>query len=176
MKTLAAPFFRASPFKLFLLLAAMPLLAVAGDIQAWLVINTGNPAAPETILTTDVLEKANLVRGNWKVSGTGVLQGDPVSGSAPVFRMFHPLPKGGVARMLAVSQEDADARTKVGYVTEGNLGNVSVKAGPDFVPVIRFIKDGKYLWVISAADQTWATKAGWTREKVVFWLWPSTYR
>jgi len=43
------------------------------------------------------------------------------------------------------------------------------------VPVIRFSKEGKYLWVVSAADQAWAEKSGWKREKVVFWLWPNTY-
>ena len=47
MKTIAAPFFRPTLGKLLLLLAATPLLAVAGDIQAWLMINTGNPALPE---------------------------------------------------------------------------------------------------------------------------------
>ena len=176
MKTIAAPFFRPTLGKLLLLLAATPLLAVAGDIQAWLMINTGNPALPETIMSTDVLEKSGLARGNWKVSGGGVMQGDPVAGSAQLFRMFHPLPKGGVVRMLAVSQEEADARTKVGYVTEGALGYVSVKAGPGLVPVIRFSKEGKFLWVISSDDQAWATKNGWTREKVAFWLWPDTYR
>ncbi len=174
MKTFASRLVRLFPVT-YLLLAAFPLIAAAGDISTWVVINTGSPANPESILSTDVMEKNRLVHAGWHVSGAGVLQGDEMADAGQVFRMFRPLPKGGVVRMFAVSKEEADARTKVGYVTEGALGYVSLKAGAGMVPVIRFSKEGKYLWVISAADQDWAEKAGWRREKVAFWLWPNTY-
>lgn len=174
MKTFVSRLARIFPIT-YLLVAAFPLAAAAGDISAWVVINTGSPANPESILSTDVMEKNRLVHAGWHVSGAGVLQGDEVAGSAQIFRMFFPLPKGGVARMFAVTREEADARTKVGYVTEGALGYVAQKAGPGMIPVIRFSKDARNLWVISATDQAWAEKAGWKREKVAFWLWPNTY-
>jgi len=116
MKTFAHRLVRIFPTR-YLLLAAFPLMAAAGDISGWLVINTGSPANPETILSTDVMEKNRLVHAGWHVSGTGLLQGDEVADSALVFRMFQPQKAGGVVRMLAVTKEEADARTKVGYVT-----------------------------------------------------------
>ena len=175
MKTTATRLLRLSPLRLLLLSSLLPLLGAAADIEGWVVLNTGSPANPESILSTDVMEKNGLVRGGWKVSGSGVLQGDEVADSALVFRMFLAQPKGGVVRMLAVTKEEADTRTKLGYVTEGALGHVSLKAAPGMVPVIRFSKAGKYLWVISAADQGWAEQNGWKREKVAFWLWKDTY-
>lgn len=175
MKTIAARLTRLSPLKLLLLLTVLPLMAAAADIEGWLVLNTASPANPESILSTDVMEKNGLVRGGWQVSGSGVLQGDEVADSVKVYRMFQPQPKGGVVRMLAVTKEEADTRTKAGFVTEGALGYVSVKAGPGMVPVIRFSKAGKFLWVISADHQAWAAKNGWKREKVAFWFWQDTY-
>ena len=163
-----------SRLKFLLLLAALPALASASDVQAWLVLNPNG--SPETVMSTDVLEKNNLVRGNWHVSGSGVLQTDSGPDTALLYRMILPLPNGGVLRMLAVTPEEMKARVRAGYVTEGALGYVSTKSGPGMVPVIRFAKDDRYLWVVSAADQAWATKNGWKREKPVFWLAADTYR
>jgi hypothetical protein len=164
-------FFR---LKFLLLLAAFPAVASAADVAAWLVFNPAGE--PETILSTDVMEKNNLVRGHWHVSGSGVLQTENGDDTALVYRMILPLPSGGVLRMLAVSKEDMEARLKAGYVTEGALGYVSTKAGPGLTPVVRYSKKDRYLWLISAADQAWAAKNGWTKEKTVFWLAADTYR
>jgi hypothetical protein len=163
-----------SRLKLLFLLVALPAVASASDVAAWLVLNPSS--SPETILSTDVMEKNNLVRGNWHVTGTGVLQSEGGADTALLYRMILPQPNGGVLRMLAVTKDEMKARLKAGYVTEGELGYVSTKAGPGLIPVVRFAKDNRYLWLISPADQAWAAKNGWTKEKTVFWLAADTYR
>lgn len=163
-----------SRLKFLVLFAALPAIASASDIAAWLVLNPNGKG--ETVMSTDVTEKNNLVRGNWKVSGTGVLQTDAGKDTGLLHRMILPQSDGTVIRMLAVSPEDVKARLKAGYITEGALGYVSLKAGPGLVPVVRFMKDDRYLWLISATDHAWAAKNGWTREKTVFWLAADTYR
>ncbi len=160
-----SPFFR---LKLLLLLVALPAIASAAEMPAWLVLNPNG--LPETVLSTDVLEKNNLVRGNWHVTGTGVLQSEGGADTALLYRMILPQPNGGVLRMLAVSPEEMKARLKAGYVTEGAMGYASTKPGPGLTSVVRFAKDDRYLWLMSAADQAWATKNGWTKGKIVFWL------
>jgi hypothetical protein len=162
-----------SRLKLLLLLAVLPAVASAAETQAWLLLN---PNGPETLMSTDVMEKNNLVRGGWRVSGTGVLQTDATADAAVLYRMFRPVPKGGVLRMLVASEDEKKANEKVGYITEGGLGYAALKAGPGRVAVYRFSKAANFIWLISDADQSWATKAGWARDKAVFWLWPNQYR
>ena len=175
MKSIASRLSSFSRLKLLALLVALPAIASASDIASWIVLNPNGPA-PETVFSTDVLEKSNLVRGNWHVSGTGLIQTEAGPDTAMLYRMILPLPTGGVLRMLAVTPEEMKARLKAGYVTEGALGYVSTKAGPGLSPVVRFAKGERYLWLVSAADQAWATKNGWTKEKTVFWLAADTYR
>jgi hypothetical protein len=74
-------------------------------------------------------------------------------------------------RMLVATPEEVSAMLKAGYITEGALGYVSLKGGPGLTTVYRYTKGERHLWLISWADQKWAEKAGWTREKAVFWLW-----
>ena len=159
--------------KLLLCLVALPALASAADIQGWLVLN---PNLPETVMSTDVMEKNRLVKGGWHVSGTGVLHTDAAADTDQLYRMFRAVPKGGVVRMLAVSKADMNAAVRDGYITEGALGYVPLKAGPGRTAVYRFTKGDNLLWLISDADQAWALKAGWKRDKAVFWLWPNEYR
>ncbi len=164
-----------SRLKLLLLLVALPAVASASDVAAWVVLNP-NGSSPETVFSTEVVEKNNLVRGNWHVSGAGIIQTEAGDDTGLLYRMILPLPTGGVLRMLAVTPAEAKARLKAGYVTEGELGYVSTKAGPGLIPVVRYAKENRYLWLISAADQAWAVKNGWTKEKTVFWLAADTYR
>lgn len=173
MNTIASRSTLFSRFKLLLCLVALPALGYAGDIQGWLVLN---PNSPETVMSTDVLEKNNLVRGGWHVSGPGVLHTDKSADTDQLYRMFRPLPKGGVVRMLALGADEMNANLKTGFITEGALGYVPLKAGPGRTAVYRFSKDDRFLWLISDADQSWALKAGWKRDKAVFWLWPNEYR
>lgn len=173
MNSLATPLSPFSRLKLLLLLAVLPAVASASDIQGWLVLN---PVLPETLMSTDVLEKNSLVRGGWHVSGTGVLHTDATADTGQLYRQFHPVPTGGVLRMLVATPDEVSANLKAGYVTEGALGYVPMKAAPGCSAVYRFSKEGKFIWLMSDADQAWATKNGWTRDKAVFWLWPNTYR
>lgn len=174
MNSIASRLSSFSRLKALLLLVALPAVASASDVAAWVVVNPSN--SPETVFSTDVMEKNNLVRGNWHVSGTGILQTESGPDTAMLYRMILPQPGGGVLRMLAVTPEEMKARLKAGYVTEGALGYVSTKAGPGLTPVVRYAKENRYLWLISAADQAWAAKNGWTKEKTVFWLAADTYR
>ena len=173
MNSIATRFSPFSRLKLLLLLVVLPAVAAAGEVQAWLVLN---PNLPETLMSTDVLEKNGLVRGGWHVSGTGVLQSEGGADMGQLYRMFRPEAKGGVVRMLVATSDEVNANLKAGYITEGALGYVSLKAAPGRVAVYRFSKAGKFIWLISEADQAWATKAGWTRDKAVFWLGPNQYR
>ena len=158
--------------KFLLLLVAVPALASASDIQGWLVLN---PFTPETILSTDMLEQSRLVHAGWRVSGTGVLHTSGEAGTGQLYRMVKPLPTGAL-RALAASEEELNANLKARFVTEGALGYVSLKSGPGLVAVNRFTKGDRFLWLISSADQSWAEKNGWKRERTVFWLWPNQYR
>ena len=151
-------------------------VAAAVEMPAWLVFNSANPAAPESILSTDILEKSGLVRAGWKISCAGVVQSEAVPDSALVYRMVRQLPKGGVLRMLVTSKAEENALVQGGYLTEGALGYVSTQPGAKMLGVCRYTRNGKYLWLVAAADQQWALKNGWTREKVVFWLWPEPER
>jgi hypothetical protein len=174
MNSTTLRFLSFSRVKFFLLLAALPAIASAADVAAWVVLNPNGPS-PETIFSTDVAEKNNLVRGNWRVSGSGIIQTEAGADTGLLYRMIRPLPGGGVIRMLAVTPEEMKARLKAGFITEGALGYVPLKAVPGSSPVVRYTKGDRYLWLISKADQEWATKNGWTKEKTVFWLPADTY-
>lgn len=173
MNTLATRPASFSRLKLLLLLIALPAMASAGEMPAWLLLN---PELPETLMSTDVLEKNGLVRGGWHVSGTGLLHTEGAADTGLLHRMVHPLPKGAVLRMLVATSDDVNAQLKAGYITEGALGYVALKPGPGHIAVYRFTKENKYIWLISGADQAWATKNGWTREQAVFWLWVDNNR
>jgi len=172
MKSITSCLSPLSCLKLMLLAVALPALAAASDVQAWLVLN---PSTPETIMSTDMLEQSRLVHAGWKVSGTGILQTAGGADSGLLYRMVKPLPTGAL-RMLVVTEDELNANLKAGFVTEGALGYVSLKSGPGLIAVNRFTKDSKYLWLISSVDEAWAEKNGWKRERTVFWLWPNQYR
>ena len=158
--------------KWFLLLLALPAVASAAEVQAWLMFN---PASSETLMSTDVVEKNHLIHGGWKISGTGVLQSENGADAGLLHRMVRPDPKGSL-RMLVATPDEVSANLKAGFVTEGALGYVSLKSGPGLVAVYRVTKDDRSLWLISWADRKWAEKNGWTHEQAVFWLWTANYR
>ena len=172
MKTFAARMPLLPRLMLLLLLAALPAMASAGEMQAWLMFN---PSSSETLMTTDFLEKNHLAQGGWKASGSGVLHSEGGADTAKLFRMVLPTDKG-IFRMLVTDPEEVSAKLKAGFVTEGMLGYVSVKSAIGLIPVCRFSKGGKVIWLSSAADQKWAETNGWKREPNKFWLWPNDYR
>ena len=155
-----------------LLLAVLPAMAAAGEMQAWLMYN---PSSSETLMTTDFLEKSHLAQGGWKVSGSGILQSEGGTDTAPLVRMVRATDKG-IFRMLVTDPEEVSAKLKAGFVTEGTLGYVAVKTAVGLIPVCRFSKAGTFIWLSSAADQKWAETNGWKREPNKFWLWPTNYR
>ena len=155
-----------SLIKLLLLLVVVPAMASAAEVQAWLLLNS---FSPETLISTDVLEKNSLVRAGWKISGSGSLQSEGAPDLGLLHRMMRPNPKGAYHSLVATPQEVGD-NLKAGYVTEGAMGYVALKPGPGLIAVYRFSKEDRLLWLISASDQMWATKNGWTRDRPVFWL------
>jgi hypothetical protein len=168
MNTTAVP---VSPFhrlKLLVLLAALPAMLAAADVQAWLI---RNPDSPESIMSTDPTEKDRLIKASWSLSGTGVLHTEAADDSAPLHRMVRTTPKA-VSRMLAANPAEVAAALKAGYETEGKLGFVALTSAPELVPVYRYSKEKRLLWLISPSDQVWAKKDGWKQERVAFWLWP----
>ena len=166
MNSIATRLSSFSPLKLLLLLIVLPAMASAAEVQAWLLLN---PFSPETLISTDVMEKNSLVRAGWKISGTGALQSEGGPDLGLLHRMVRPDPQGAYHSLVATPDEVGE-NLKAGYKTEGAMGYVSLEGGPGLVAVYRFSKGDHYLWLISAGDQKWATKNGWTRDKAAFWL------
>lgn len=147
------------------------LTVQAQHTRTWLMLNV---TTQESVFSTDPKEQAHLAKEGWKTNGEAALLSANQPNTAAMQRLFKVSDKG-VDRIFAISAEEATAATKSGYVNEGTLGQAStVQSAPTMVPVYRFTKDARNLWLIDPADQAWAEKAGWKLKGVAFWLWPKT--
>ena len=128
----------------------------------------------ESVFVTDPKEQTHLSKEGWKTNGEAVLWSVTQPHTGPMQR-FVKSTNTGVDRIFAVTTGESVAATKAGYVSEGTLGHASAtQLVPTMVPVYRFVKDAKNLWLIDVADQPWAEQAGWKLKGVAFWLWPKT--
>jgi hypothetical protein len=152
----------------WLVLAGVLLTATvcSADVRVWLLVN---PELTDTVLSNDRHEREGLEHGKWRVDGTGHLHLEPGGGTVPVHRLFSPT--GG--RKLEVDPERLKTWTEQGFVEEGVLGYASAQPGAGLVPVHHLTKNGRDLWLISAASRAAAVKAGWKPEATRFWLWPA---
>ena len=131
-----------------------------------------NLASQETFFVTDPAEQARLTKTGWKINGTGCLLAKAQPDTVGMQRLVKGSPKGS-DRIFAVTTAQAEAATKAGYNSEGVMGQASLtQLLPAMIPVYRFTKDSRNLWLIDKADQPWAEKSGWTLKGVAFWLWP----
>ena len=160
--------FRAAFSAAFILLGAT-LLQAQQTVQTWLMLN---PSSQETFFVTDPAEQSRLSKTGWRINGTALLLTTAQPDSVGMERLV----KGaafGADRIFAISPAQAAVAVKAGYTSEGVLGQAAAtQLTPRLVPVYRFIKDSRNLWLIDLADRPWAEKSGWKLNGVAFWLWP----
>lgn len=140
----------------------------AADVQVWLLLSHD---LSDAIVSNDTNERDRLVKGGWKVSGTGALKTEAAKGAAPLHRLVRPNPKG-TERALETNAAKLAKMVREGFADEGALGFAAVAVQPGLVPVLHVTKESRHLWTIAAADQQAAIKAGWKAAPTEIWLWP----
>lgn len=114
-----------------------------------------------------------LVKGDWKLNGTGNLQTAAEKGAVPL----HRLARSGTDatdRLLEANATKVAAHVKQGFNDEGVLGFVSAEAAPGLLPVYHFTQGSRHFWLMNKQDQAAAEAKGWKASGVSFWLWPVT--
>jgi hypothetical protein len=152
-----------------LILAALPLIAAAQEAKGWLLLNF---TADDSLLVTDPMEKGKLLQDGWKVNSGMVFVSADEPGAKPLHRMAR---SGDHAtdRMLSADAGEIAACVKDGYSDEGVLGSIApAQSKPEQVPVYRFRKEKRNLWLIDETDRAWAENNGWKPDGVGFWVLP----
>src|SRR5688500_14489566 len=93
-----------------LALVASSGASFAATAQAWLLISED---WKDSVISTDAGERDALVKGGWKLNGTGLLQGAPQKGVVPLNRLARP-GVDATDRML-----EPNASKVAGHVKEG---------------------------------------------------------
>ena len=75
-----------------------------------------------------------------------------------------------VARRVATSSEEVASNMKEGFTSEASLGYAMTTEEEGAVPVHRFSKGDRLIWVSGPHEQYWADHNGWKREPGIFWL------
>jgi hypothetical protein len=153
---------------ILLTLFALPCAALAGTVQAWLLISSD---WKESIVSTDPKERDMLEKGGWKTNGTGILQTSLQKGAAELHRLARP-GKDATDRILEADPAKIAAYVKQGFTDEGGLGMVSAEAKPGLLPVYHFTNGERHFWLINKKDQPAAEAKGWKSDGVSFWVWP----
>ena len=153
-----------------LCLLALPQLASAATVQAWLLLSGD---WRDSVISTDSKEKDTLASGGWKISGTGLLQTHAQAGAAALHRLAR-AGTNATDRMLETDPAKVAALVKDGFTDEGVLGYVSSQVKPGLVPVFHFTKESKHFWTIDPADKAAAEEHGWKADGTAFWLWPAS--
>jgi hypothetical protein len=154
----------------------MLLGAVAGRAQfnqTWLMLNQ---STQDTLMVTDPAEHTKFQKDRWMTNGTGNLRQTATPDTMGVHRMLRLGEKGG-ARMFTINPAEVAACLKTGYREEGVLGfAAATQLKPEMIPVYRFTKEGRHIWLIGVNARPWAEKNGWKSEGVGFWIWPAEGR
>jgi len=131
-----------------------------------------NVTQQESVFVTDPKERVHLTKEGWKLNGEAVLLSVSQPNTAPLQRLVK-VSDASVDRIFSISADETKAATKAGYVNEGALGYASPSQdAPAMIPVYRFTKDAKNLWLVNLDDKAWAEDAGWKSQGIAFWLWP----
>jgi hypothetical protein len=153
-----------------LILLAAPLAGMAQGAPGWLMLRS---EVADSVLVTDPGEKGKLEKDGWKLDGEVRFLMPTDTGALPLHRMARPGDKG-TDRMLSTNAEEVSACIKDGFADEGMLGYVAAtQLTPEMVPVYRYRKEKKNLWLIDKADQPWAEKNGWKLDGAAFWARPA---
>ena len=162
-------FFR-SPLAAGFLLCGATALRAQPLMSAWLMLNL---SSQETVLVLDAAEKDKLQQAGWLTNGRGSLALNPAADLVGVHRLVISNAAGN-DRVFTVSAEEMAAGLKAGYHEEGVLGQAAAtQLKPEMIPVYRFSRTQKHLWLIGTTARPWAEKNGWKFGGIAFWIWPA---
>ena len=137
----------------------------------WLLLNQ---SSQETLLVMDAAEKDKLQHAGWLTNGHGSLALHPAADLAGVHRLVASTSLG-YDRVFSLAPEEIEACLKAGYHDEGVLGQgAATQLKPEMIPVYRFSRASKHLWLIGTSARPWAEKNGWKFGGIAFWIWPAT--
>jgi hypothetical protein len=165
---------RRTSFRAFALLLIALVISVSAaraatvTRQVWLLVSADSL---DSVLSTDTGERDALIKGNWKLSGTGTLEVEAQPGTVPIRRLFRP-GTSATDRILETDPAQVAAHVKAGFNDEGILGYAATQQKPGSVPIHHFTKDGKHFYAIDAGHQSKAEQVGWSPAGVAFWLGP----
>lgn len=149
------------------LAATAPGLAAA--TRAWLMLN---PAAEDSLLVTDPAEQQRLEKGGWETDAVFGLFSEGDARRSALQRLFKQ-EKGNSYRLLSGRADEVEAAKRSGFQLEGAMGFVALtQTAPELVPVKRFKKGERLLWIAGAQNQAWAKEAGWQLVGDDFWVLP----
>lgn len=136
-------------------------------MRAWVLLMQ-NPDQAQSLISTSQEEAKHLISAGWKLSGAGTLSTEGGADKIQLIRMLRMKPD--VARRVATSPEEVASNTKEGFASEGALGYARANQEEGAVPVHRFSKGDRLIWVSGHHEQYWADHNGWKREPGIFWL------
>lgn len=156
---------------LMLFIGAIPVLAQS--TPGWVLLRQD---VADGLIAADPGEKDRLVKAGWKVDSEIRFLAVSDAGAKPLHRMARSGPEGE-ERMLSISSDEVAACVQNGFTDEGLLGYAAAtQLKPEMIPVNRYRKGPRSLWLVDPADQGWAEKNGWKLLGTAFWLLPAERR
>jgi hypothetical protein len=144
--------------------------AFAQSAPGWVLLRQD---VADGLIAADPGEKNNLVKASWKIDAE--IRFLPVSepGAKPLHRLARVGPQGE-ERMLTISGDEVAACVQNGFADEGLLGfAAATQLKPEMIPVNRYRKGPRSLWLVDPADQAWAEQNGWKLAGTSFWVLPA---
>jgi len=153
-----------------LLVLGLPLAAPAQVTQSWLMLHK---EMQDTMIVIDPAERAKLEQAGWTLNGTLVFVPDNEPGGAALHRMAQYNRVNG-GRIFTARTGEIKAAINLGYTDEGKLGLVGLKQlKPGMLPVQRYRKGERYIWLVDKSVQPWAEENGWRPDVISFWVLPA---
>ena len=154
---------------LILLVLSLPLAAPAQVTQSWLMLHKD---MQDTMIVIDPAERAKLEQAGWTLNGTLVFVPENEPGGAALHRMAQYNKVNG-GRIFTARSGEIKAAINLGYTDEGKLGLVGLKQlSPGMLPVQRYRKGERYIWLLDKSVQLWAEQNGWRADVISFWVLP----
>jgi hypothetical protein len=151
------------------LILGLPLAATAQVTQSWLMLHK---EMQDTMIVIDAAERAKLEQAGWTLNGTLGFVPDNEPGGVALHRMAQYNKVNG-GRIFTARSGEIKAAINLGYTDEGKLGLVGLKQlSPGMVPVQRYRKGERYIWLVDKSVQPWAEENGWRPDVISFWVRP----
>lgn len=152
---------------LVVLLAATLASSASAQGRGWLLFN---PKDVDAVLVSDPVEKDHLQLGPWQIDGHFRYLPPATAGALALHRLARPA-TFGTDRMFSTNLDEVHSLVSARYADEGVVGFVAVKAGPpSLIPVFRYRKGDRSLWLMGEAGRKWAETAGWKTDAPAFWV------